>query len=282
MEAASPRSISVYLDDDAEPLATYRSPATFQLDTTKIEDGEHRLRLHAVDALGTIGTRVVHFTVRNGPGITVTGLRDGSTVHGVLNIDINSFSGDEPFDPERAESHGPIPVWTWVMMAVVAAWAGWYGLEFFNTPAQFAATPTYASNLALAAANEPAAGDQVQKAPAYSGKGAAGGFDYEASGASGYAINCSSCHGAAGAGVPSTFPSLAGDPVVGASDPKQQIKIVLRGLHGKVIAGKTFAATMPSFSQLSDQALAAIIDHERTSWVNHSPTITPDDVRRAR
>ncbi|MGA8533743.1 MAG: c-type cytochrome [Candidatus Tumulicola sp.] len=282
MEAASPRSISVYLDDDTEPLATYRPPAKFQLDTTELEDGEHRLRLIAVDALGTSGTRIVRFTVRNGPGITVTGLRDGSTVHGMLDIEINSFGGDEPFDPERAESHGPIPVWTWVMIAIVAAWAGWYGLEFFNTPAQFAATPTYASNPALAAANEPAAGDQAQKAPAYSGRGAAGGFDYEASGASGYATNCSSCHGAVGAGVPGAFPSLAGDPVVGANDPKEHIIIVLRGLHGKTIAGRRYGATMPSFSQLSDQVLAAIIDHERTSWGNHSPTITPDDVKRAR
>lgn len=282
MEASSPRSISVYLDDDTEPLATYRPPATFQLDTTKLEDGEHRLRLIAVDALGTLGTRIVRFTVRNGPGITVTGLRDGSTVHGIVDIELNSFSGDEPFDPERAESHGPIPVWTWVMIAIVAAWAGWYGLEFFNTPAQFAATPTYASNPALSAANEPAAGDLTQKAPAYSGKGAAGGFDYEASGASAYATNCSSCHGAAGAGVPGAFPPLAGDPVIRANDPKEHIEIVLRGLHGRAIAGRPFEAAMPSFSQLSDQVIAAIIDHERTSWGNHSPTITPDDVKRAR
>lgn len=282
MEPASPRSISVYLDDETEPLATYRPPATFQLDTTKMVDGEHRLRLSAVDALGTSGIRIVRFTVRNGPGITVTGLRDGSTVHGVLDIDVNSFGGDEPFDPERAESHGPIPVWTWVMIAVVAAWAGWYGLEFFNTPAQFAATPTYASNPALAAANEPAAGDQFRNTPAYSGKGTAGGFDYEASGASGYATNCSSCHGAAGAGVPGAFPPLSGDPVVRANDPREHVEIVLRGLHGKTISGKTFGARMPSFSQLSDQVVAAIIDHERTSWGNHAPTITPDDVKRVR
>ena len=122
MEPASPRSISVLSHYETEPLATYCPPATFQLDTTKMVDGEHRLRLSAVDALGTSGIRIVRFTVRNGPGITVTGLRDGSTVHGVLDIDVNSFGGDEPFDPERAESHGPIPVWTWVMTAVVAAW----------------------------------------------------------------------------------------------------------------------------------------------------------------
>jgi mono/diheme cytochrome c family protein len=282
MENPRRTTIEVYLDDAAEPLATYRPPAVFRLDTTVLEDGEHRLRLKAIDTVGNAGTRVIPFTVRNGPGITVTGLRQGSTVNGVLDINLNAFSADEPFDPERAESLGPIPVWTWVMIAIVTAWAGWYGLEFFRTPPDFAATPTYAVNPALAAGIEPAAGAQAQRAPAYSGKGAAGGFDYEASGASAYATNCASCHGAAGAGVPGAFPSLAGDPVVNASDPKPQLHVVLHGLQGRVIAGKSFAAAMPPFSQLTDQDIAAIIDHERTSWGNHAPTITPDDVKRAR
>jgi cytochrome c oxidase cbb3-type subunit 2 len=39
---------------------------------------------------------------------------------------------------------------------------------------------------------------------------------------------------------------------------------------------------MPPFSQLSDSDVAAAIDHERTSWGNQAPTVTPDDVKRAR
>ncbi|MBC5826237.1 MAG: cytochrome c, partial [Candidatus Eremiobacteraeota bacterium] len=171
---------------------------------------------------------------------------------------------------------------TWVMSAVVAAWALWYGLEFFQTPAQFANTPTYAANPALAAAAEPAAGSVSLRGPTFSGKGAAAGFDYEASGTSAYAANCASCHGAGGAGVSGTFPALAGDPVVTAGNPRQHIITVLKGLQGKAIRSKSFAAAMPSFSQLSDQDIAAIIDHERTSWGNHAPTITPGDVKRVR
>jgi cytochrome c oxidase cbb3-type subunit 2 len=39
---------------------------------------------------------------------------------------------------------------------------------------------------------------------------------------------------------------------------------------------------MPPFSQLSDADIAAAIDHERTSWGNQAPIVTPDDVKRAR
>jgi mono/diheme cytochrome c family protein len=110
----------------------------------------------------------------------------------------------------------------------------------------------------------------------------AAGFDYAASGPQLYTTNCSACHGAGGAGVPGAFPKLAGDPVVTSKDPKLQIGIVLRGLHGKAIAGSSYSSQMPAFPQLSDNDVAAIIDHERTSWGNNAPIINPDDVKRAR
>ncbi|MDQ2680803.1 MAG: hypothetical protein M3Y21_07270, partial [Candidatus Eremiobacteraeota bacterium] len=51
----APVSISIFLDDGAEPIATYKPPATFHLDTAKITDGEHVLGIQAVDAIGTVG-----------------------------------------------------------------------------------------------------------------------------------------------------------------------------------------------------------------------------------
>ena len=42
---AKAMSIQVFLDDDKLPLATYRPPATLTIDTRKLEDGEHVLRL---------------------------------------------------------------------------------------------------------------------------------------------------------------------------------------------------------------------------------------------
>lgn len=275
-------SVSVYLDDHTEPVASYRPPAVFHLDTKSLEDGDHVLRIRAVDALGNIGWRKIPFVVSNGPGITVTGVRAGSSVSGTIDMKINAFSGEEPFDPGRAESHGPVPVWTWVMCAIVAAWALWYGLEFFGTPSQYANTPTYAANPALAAANEPASGPNGQRAPAFTGKGTAAGFDYEAVGMAAYSANCASCHGAMGAGVPNTFPTLVADPVVTANDPTEHVRIVLSGLHGKKVLSTSYGVAMPSFARLSDRDIAAIIDHERTSWGNHAPLITPADVKKQR
>jgi len=270
-------SISLYLDDAAEPFARYRPPATVRLDTSNLADGEHILRIRARDAMGNVGLRTIPFVVQNGPGITVTGLSANERVSGELDLNINSFSASEPFDPVRAESSGPIPVWTWVMSALIAAWALWYAIAEFATPASFAATPTYASQPVAAAAPL-----QKQSVPAYSGRGAVGGFDYATIGQQQYMTNCAACHGAAGAGVPGAFPPLAGDAVVTANDPETHIATLLHGLAGKQIGGSRYSSQMPAFSQLSDDVIAAIIDHERTSWGNNAPIITPDAVMRAR
>jgi len=223
------------------------------------------------------GTRTMPFVVQNGPGITVTGLRDNERVSGRIEVRVNAFSSSEPFDPIRAESSGPIPVWTWVFSALIAAWAAWYALTEFQEPPAFAQAG--AAPNPVVAANAPM---NQAAPPAYSGKGAASGFDYAATGAALYTTNCASCHGAAGAGVPRAFPALAGDPVVTARDPATHVTVVLRGLHGKPIAGKTYSSQMPAFPQLSNDDIAAIVDHERTSWGNNAPTINPDDVKRAR
>ncbi len=279
-----PVSISIFVDEAAQPIATYKPPAAVQLDTTKFSDGEHTLRIEAVDALGNLGVRRIPFIVANGPGITVTGLRAGSRVRGTVQLNVNAFGSDEPFDPVRAESSGPVPVWTWVFFAVIAAWAGWYALEYLKTPPEFAQTPTYAANPALAAANAPAAQRAVPTTAPIAANAALGSknvaaFDYASLGEQVYAQNCQSCHGQTGAGVPGTFPPLAGDPVVSAASAETQINVVLHGLSGKAIAGAKYSAQMPAFaSQLSDAQIAAVIDHERTSWGNHAPIVTPAEV----
>jgi cytochrome c oxidase cbb3-type subunit 2 len=98
-----------------------------------------------------------------------------------------------------------------------------------------------------------------------------------------FADNCAVCHGAEGKGVPATFPPLAGDPVVDATDPAEHISTVLGGLSGKTINGQKYEAAMTPFAdKLSDQQIADIIDHERTSWGNHGPLVTPADVAKLR
>ncbi len=117
-------------------------------------------------------------------------------------------------------------------------------------------------------------------------KGAAsagGGANASDRGAKLFASTCASCHQADGKGLPATFPPLAADPVVTAKDPTQHVRTVLTGLHGKKIGGVSYAAAMPSFADsLSDADLAAIVNHERTSWGNHAPTVTAAQVAKVR
>ncbi|GAC1413476.1 MAG: hypothetical protein NVS3B16_06570 [Vulcanimicrobiaceae bacterium] len=276
-----PVSVALFLDASATAFATYRPPATVSLDTSTLDDGPHVLHIRAVDGLGNIGRRKIEFTVANGPGISVTGLREKSTIAGTIEFNVNAFGAREPFDAHRAESLNPIPVWVFVVIVTIGAWGTWYGIEQFPTPAALAATPTYATDPTKIAALAPPDAVAAKSAPAASGKSLAG-FDYGASGPNAYAANCAACHGSAGAGVPGAFPTLVRDPVVVSADPKAHVLTILHGLHAKSIGGVPYTSQMPAFPQLSDADIAAIVDHERTSWGNAAPTITPDDVKRLR
>ncbi|MGH7081309.1 MAG: hypothetical protein ACREFV_02450 [Acetobacteraceae bacterium] len=136
--------VRVFLDNHAEPISDYVPPAEVTIDTKALPDGEHRLRIEATDRTGAVGVRNIPFLVRNGPGITVSGLVEGATVHGAITFMVNAFGAEEPFEPHRAESRAPIPVWVWVLMLVVVAWAGWYVQTEWQPPPQFVNTPTYA------------------------------------------------------------------------------------------------------------------------------------------
>jgi hypothetical protein len=57
----------------------------------------------------------------------------------------DAFSTDDPFDPRRAEARSSIPVWVWVMSLFVVAWAVWYAARMWDVLAEYAQTPTYAT-----------------------------------------------------------------------------------------------------------------------------------------
>jgi nitrite reductase (NO-forming) len=104
-----------------------------------------------------------------------------------------------------------------------------------------------------------------------------------ANGASKYASTCAACHQATGMGLPGAFPPLKDDPVVVNADPTEQIDTILHGAHGRTIGGTTYPSAMPGFgSALSDQDVADIANHERTSWGNQGKLITADQVKAVR
>ena len=89
-------------------------------------------------------------------------------------------------------------------------------------------------------------------------------------GATVFAANCASCHGAQGQGVPGTFPPLANNPVV-TGDPNKVIGIVLGGLHGSIsVSGMTYNGMMPAWKgTLSNKDVADVITYIRGSLGNN-------------
>jgi cytochrome c oxidase subunit 2 len=93
-----------------------------------------------------------------------------------------------------------------------------------------------------------------------------------------YTTNCIACHQATGKGIPGAFASLDGSPVV--NGPKaEQIQVLLNGKH----SGK-FSAEMPSWKQLSNTDIAAVITFTRNNWSNKAAEniVQPADVLAAR
>jgi cytochrome c oxidase cbb3-type subunit 2 len=67
--------------------------------------------------------------------------------------------------------------------------------------------------------------------------------------------------------------------VVTAADPAEHVRVVLFGRKGTVIGGVSYAGEMPAWGpQLSDEEIAAVVNHERTSFGNHAPTVKSTDV----
>lgn len=93
-----------------------------------------------------------------------------------------------------------------------------------------------------------------------------------------FSSTCAICHQAGGEGVKGAFPPLKGSPVVNDDDPTLHIKIVLDGYDAR----SQYSVMPPFKDRLSDDAVAAIINFERTSWGNHGKTITAGEVAEVR
>jgi ubiquinol-cytochrome c reductase cytochrome b subunit len=89
-------------------------------------------------------------------------------------------------------------------------------------------------------------------------------------GASVFADNCSTCHGAQGQGSPGAFPPLANNPVV-TGDPNKVIGIVLNGLHEPItVNGQSYNGQMPPWKgTLTDKQIADVITYIRGSLGNN-------------
>lgn len=126
--------IVVFIDDEEQPVAAFTSPVNFELDTRKLVDGKHTLKIVSKDPTGKEGIRLIPFEVRNGPAIDVEGIRENALVDGVLPIMINAYGkGDQKmFLIEGSETPKSIPSWVWILIIGFAGWALYYLFTYLS------------------------------------------------------------------------------------------------------------------------------------------------------
>jgi len=105
------------------------------------------------------------------------------------------------------------------------------------------------------------------------------GFAWQELGEATYTGNCTTCHQTDGGGLPDTFPPLTGHlPNVFKAEGGRAylVQVLLYGLQGKIeVLSKSFDNAMPAWPQLSDEEIAAVLNHALTSWDNSA--LLPED-----
>lgn len=93
-----------------------------------------------------------------------------------------------------------------------------------------------------------------------------------------YATHCQACHQENGEGLAGAFPSLINSAVVIDDDPELLIDIIMNGYDAR---GEY--AVMPAVganANLTPEEIAAIINHERSSWGNNGSNVPTDEVKK--
>lgn len=97
-----------------------------------------------------------------------------------------------------------------------------------------------------------------------------------------FLLNCAACHQPNGQGG-GPYPPLAGNPAVNAADSGAIIQIVLNGRTGPItVNGTQYGGNMPSWRELSDADIAAVLTYVRSAWGNGAPAVSADQVATAR
>lgn len=93
-----------------------------------------------------------------------------------------------------------------------------------------------------------------------------------------YTANCQSCHQENGEGITGAFPPLKGSSVVNNDNPEMMINIIMNGYNARPEYG-----VMPPVgtnANLGSEEVAAIINHERSSWGNNARQIPVEEVQK--
>lgn len=98
-----------------------------------------------------------------------------------------------------------------------------------------------------------------------------------ANGAELYTTYCAACHQADGKGLPGAFPPLSGSAVVIGDDLDSYVSIIMNGVDR--LPDYAVMPPIGTMNNLTAEQVAAIIDHERTSWGNAAHTVSVSDIK---
>lgn len=128
------RVIKVFLDEEAQPFAEFAPPVKFVLDTTKIPDGKHNLKIVAKSSNGLEGVKTIPFEVRNGPAISVLGIKPNEVVNTMIPITINAYGSEtnDEFIIRGSETPKAIPAWVWALLISFIGFGLFYFIMYWN------------------------------------------------------------------------------------------------------------------------------------------------------
>lgn len=126
--------VKVFLDGESKPFAEFKTPVRFVLDTTKLVDGAHTLKVVSRSTDGKEGVKEINFQVRNGPAITVVGVKEGDVVDDKVPILINSYGSERKdfFIVQGSETPKAIPSWIWALVITFVGWALFYVVMYWT------------------------------------------------------------------------------------------------------------------------------------------------------
>ena len=117
--------LAIWVQNHSQPLSGSVAPTC--CGAVAEHDSAHELRTgyfaaggrtshHAIEAyddLGVRGTRTIDFSVRNGPGIAVAGIRQHDVLDGKIPVIVNAYGGTTAVnrEPSQAETPAPAPTW---------------------------------------------------------------------------------------------------------------------------------------------------------------------------
>lgn len=126
--------IILFIDGDSQPIAELITPVQFELDTRKLTDGQHSLKIVSKSPMGREGIRKIRFIVRNGPAISIEGISENSVVDGTVSLMINAYDkgNHKKFIIDGSETPQSIPSWLWILLVAFLGWATYYMITNFS------------------------------------------------------------------------------------------------------------------------------------------------------